>query len=497
MPAARLRDAITDVAGLRVGHWTDRRGATGCTVVLCPPEGATAACAVLGGAPGTRETDALAPGNLVQRAHAVLLTGGSAFGLDAAAGVMHWLEERGIGFAVRQTRVPIVPAAVIFDLGIGDPAARPDAAAGYAACEAAGVAVAQGSVGAGTGATVAKLAGCPMKGGLGTASEPLADGAVVGALVVVNAVGEIVDPDTGAVVAPTRRPDGSRADPWEYLRTRPVPAQVAAAPVVPAENTTIAVVATDLPLTHDQLLRVALMAHTGLARAIRPSHTPADGDTVFALATGGAAGATVDLMAVGALAARALERAALKGVRAATSLAGVPGLGSRPRIIRLRAADRPWVEAFVTREWGAPEVVVRGVVYRPAELDGFKAVSEGQPVGLVTLQVEGETCEVVILNSLLPGAGTALLQAAERYARARGCARLRLVTTNDNLEAVRWYQRRGLRIAASATGTGPRASAGAVYPGAVEAARRLKPQIPPTGAHGIPMRDEIELVKEL
>ena len=487
MPTARLRDAITDVPGLRVGHWTDRRGATRCTVVLCPPEGAVAACAVLGGAPGTRETDALAPGNLVQRAHAVLLTGGSAFGLDAAAGVMRWLEERGIGFAVRQTRVPIVPAAVIFDLGIGDPAARPDAAAGYAACAAAGVAVAQGSVGAGTGATVAKLAGCPVKGGLGTASELLADGAMVGAIVVVNAVGEIVDPDTGAVVAPTRLPDGSRADPWQLLRTRLASAGTSAtgtAQVALAENTTIAVVATDLPLTHDQLLRVALMAHTGLARAIRPSHTPADGDTVFALATGSAAGATVDLMAVGALAARALERAVLKGVRAAASLAGVPGLGSRPRPVRLRAADRPWVEAFVAREWGAPEVVARGVVYRPAELDGFKAVSEGQTVGLVTLHVEGDTCEVVTLNSLLPGAGAALLQAADRYARARGCARLRLITTNDNLEAVRWYQRRGLRIAA-------------VYPGAVEAARRIKPQIPPTGAHGIPVRDEVELVKEL
>ncbi len=482
MPTARLRDAITDVPGIRVGHWTDRRGATGCTVVLCPPEGAAAAGAVLGGAPGTRETDALAPGNLVQRAHAVLLTGGSAFGLDAAAGVMRWLEERGIGFAVRQTRVPIVPAAVIFDLGIGDPAARPDAAAGYAACEVAGVAVAQGSVGAGTGATVAKLAGCPVKGGLGTASELLAGGAVVGALVAVNAVGEIVDPETGAVVAPVRLPDGHRVDPYEHLRSRPVPA--AAPTVVPAENTTIAVVATDLPLSHDQLLRVALMAHTGLARAVRPSHTPADGDTVFALATGSAAGATVDLMAVGALAARALERAVLKGVRAATSLAGVPGLGSRPRLVRLRDADRAWLEAFIAREWGAPEVVARGAVYRPAELDGFKAVSEGQTVGLITLRVEGETCEVVTLNSLLPGAGAALLDGAERYARARGCARLRLVTTNDNLEAVRWYQRRGLRIAA-------------VYPGAVEAARRLKPQIPPIGAHGIPIRDEIELVKEL
>jgi L-aminopeptidase/D-esterase-like protein/GNAT superfamily N-acetyltransferase len=481
MPQARPRDAITDVPGIRVGHWTDRRGATGCTVVLCPPEGAIAACAVLGGAPGTRETDALAPGNLVQRAHAVLLTGGSAFGLDAATGVMRWLEERGIGFAVRGLRVPIVPAAVIFDLGIGDPAARPDAAAGYAACEAAGVAVAQGSVGAGTGATVAKLAGCPLKGGLGTASEPLADGAVVGAIVVVNAVGEIVDPDTGAVVAPARRPDGHRVDPYEHLRGRPVPAPAA---VAPAENTTIAVVATDLPLTHDQLLRVALMAHTGLARAIRPSHTPADGDTVFALATGSAAGATVDLMAVGALAARALERAVLKGVRAATSLAGVPGLGSRPRVLPLRDADRPWVEAFIAREWGAPEVVAGGVVYRPAELAGFKAVSEGQRVGLVTLRVDGEACEVVTLNSLLPGAGTALLQAAERYARARGCARLRLITTNDNLDALRFFQRRGLCIAA-------------VYPGAVEAARRLKPQIPPTGAHGIPIRDEIELVKEL
>lgn len=479
MSTARARDAITDVPGIRVGHWTDRRGATGCTVVLCPPEGAVAACVVLGGAPGTRETDALAPGNLVQRAHAVLLTGGSAFGLEAATGVMHWLEERGVGFAVRGLRVPIVPAAVIFDLGLGDPAARPDAAAGYAACEAAGRAVPQGSVGAGTGATVAKLAGCPVKGGLGTASETLPDGAVIGAVVAVNAVGEIVDPETGAVVAPMRLPDGRRADPREHLSTRP-----GAAGAAPLQNTTIAVVATDLPFSHEQLLRVALMAHTGLARTVHPSHTPADGDTVFALATGSATGAAVDLMAAGALAARALERAVLKAVRAATSLAGVPGLGTRPRLARLREADRAWVEEFITREWGAPEVVARGVVYRPAELDGFKAVTEGQTVGLVTLRVEGEACEVVTLNSLLPGAGTALLQAAERYARAHGCARLRLITTNDNLAALRFYQRRGLRIAA-------------VYPGAVEAARRIKPQIPLVGAGGIPVRDEIELVKEL
>lgn len=477
----RARDAITDVPGVRVGHWTDRRGVTGCTVVLCPPEGAVAACAVLGGAPGTRETDALAAGNLVQHVHAVLLTGGSAFGLDAASGVMRWLAERGIGFPTRAGPVPIVPAAVLFDLGVGRADAHPDAAAGYDACMAAGVAVRQGSAGAGTGATVAKLAGLEraVKGGLGTASERLTSGGVIGAIVAVNAVGEIVDPETGRIVAGMRLRAGAPRTALDLLRVRRIETSL-------FENTTIAVVATDVRLDRGALYRVALMAHAGIARTVRPSHSPADGDTVFALSTGSRVEERPDLLALGALAARALERAVLKAVRHATTLAGIPAACQAPRVRPVIDADRESVEAFITREWGAPELVSCGRVHRPAELDGFLAELEGAITGLVMLQVEGERCEVVMIKSIVDHAGCdrALMAAAEGYARAHGCRRLWLVTTNDNLPALSFSQRMGMRIAA-------------VRPGAVEAARRRKPEIPLTGYGGIPIRDEIELEKEL
>lgn len=485
------RDAITDVPGLRVGHWTDRRAATGCTVVLCPPEGAVAACAVLGGAPGTRETDALLPGNLVKRAHAVALTGGSAFGLDAATGVMRWLAERGIGFETRSGRVPIVPAAVIYDLGVGRADAWPDAAAGYAACAAAASGVQQGSVGAGTGATVAKVAGMQraVKGGLGSASEHTAGGAVVGAIVAVNALGEIVDHARGRAVA-RMRPGvadgaayGSAAEPndgIEHLRRR------RAEPAAPLENTTIAVVATDVLLDREQLYRLALMAHAGIARAVRPSHTPGDGDTVFALSTGARLEESPDLVALGALAARALERAILNGVRHATALAGIPAVSTAPRVRPVRDADRPWIEEFIAREWGSPVVASRGVLHRPSALDGFIAEADGATIGLITLHVKDSACEVVTLNSLLPGtgAGSALMSVAERYARERECRRLWLVTTNDNAHALRFYQRRGLRIAA-------------VHMGAVDDERKLKPEIPLTGRDGIGIHDEIELATDL
>lgn len=483
-----MRDAITAVAGLRVGHWTDRRAATGCTVVLCPPEGAVAACAVLGGAPGTRETDVLLPGNLVQRAHAVLLTGGSAFGLDAAAGVVRWLDERGIGFETRHGRVPIVPAAVIYDLGIGRADARPGPDAGYAACAAAGEAVRQGSVGAGTGATVAKLAGPEraVKGGLGTAAEATTHGAVVGAIAAVNAVGEIVDPQTGRAVA--RRRPAPDAPPWrqdqedviDLLRRR------APQPATPLENTTLAVIATDVLLTREQLYRLAVMAHAGIARAIRPSHTISDGDSVFALSTGTRVENPPDLTALGALAARALERAILNGVRHATAVAGVPPACAATRMRPLGESDRGWVERFTTDAWGAPVVVSRGALHRPAELDGFVAECGAHVCGLVTLHPTGDACEVVTLNSFVHGAGIgqALMGAAERFARDRGCRRLWLITTNDNTRAVRFYQRSGMRIAA-------------VRLGAVDGARALKPEIPLTGEDGIPMHDEIELVKDI
>ena len=319
--ALPARDGVTDVAGLRVGHYTDRDAATGCTVVLCPRDGAVAACAVLGGAPGTRETDVLAPGNLVKRVHAVLLTGGSAFGLDAAGGVVRYLERRQIGFKMPTARVPIVVGAVIYDLGLGRSDVRPTADHGEAAARAARARNhVCGSVGAGTGATVAKLAGAEwaMKGGLGTASERLADGTTVGAIAAVNAVGEIVRPEDGAVIAGPRGGEGGFRSSLDLLRER----REREVPVM--TNTTVAVVATDAALHRDALHRIALMAHAGLARVIRPSHTPADGDTVFALSTAGREQERPDVMAIGALAARALERAILRGVLAAEGLAGVP-----------------------------------------------------------------------------------------------------------------------------------------------------------------------------
>lgn len=325
----KFPDAITAVAGITVGHWTNENGPTGCTVVLCP-DGAVASADVRGGAPGTRETDLLGPGNLVQQAHAVLLTGGSAYGLDAATGVMRWLEERGHGFPVTNGVVPVVPAAVLFDLGLGRGDIRPDAGAGYEACMAAADGpVEEGSVGAGTGATVAKALGPEaqrsLKGGIGTAAERTAAGVTVGALVAVNSFGEVVDPNTGGVVAGPRgeRP-GSFADTLEALRSRP--------PLSPfsgqaeGTNSTIGVVATDAVLTKEEACRLAVIAQTGLTRAIRPAHTPVDGDTIFALATC-RNDAPTDVLQLGALAARAVERAIIRGVMAAKGLAGVPSVG--------------------------------------------------------------------------------------------------------------------------------------------------------------------------
>jgi L-aminopeptidase/D-esterase-like protein len=317
-------DGITSIEGLLVGHWTDLEAAKGCTVVLCP-EGAVASADVRGGAPATRETDLLRPGNLVERVHAVLVSGGSAYGLDAAGGVMRWLEERGHGFPTSGGLVPIVVAAALFDLGFGKASPRPEPEAGYAACEAAtSGAVAEGTVGAGTGATVGKALGIEraMKGGLGTAAERTASGVTVAALVVANAMGEVVDPESGRVVAGPRAAEGGFADSVEVLRTREA--------VLPfgAENSTLGVVATDAQLTKSDCARLATMAHAGMARAIRPVHTPVDGDIIFALATGANATAA-DLLQLGALAARAVERAIVRAVTEATGLAGVPAAGGR------------------------------------------------------------------------------------------------------------------------------------------------------------------------
>lgn len=317
-------DTITDVDGIRVGHFTDPRRPTGCTVVLCE-SGAVAGVDVRGGAPGTRETDLLAPRNLVDRVHAVLLAGGSAFGLDAASGVMRWLEERGHGLPVGPARVPIVPAAVLFDLWLGDARIRPDLQAGYAACEAASAhAPAQGSVGAGAGACVGKLLGIgrAMRGGIGCASLAV-DSLTVGAIVAVNAVGDVVDPDDGRVVAGLRSADGAR-----LARTRSaLLAGERSALLSAGTSTTIGCVATNARLTKAQAQKLAQIAHDGLARTIDPAHTLLDGDTLFALATG-ACPQAADPVVLGAMAVAAVERAVLRGVRAAQPLlgAGLPDL---------------------------------------------------------------------------------------------------------------------------------------------------------------------------
>ncbi len=297
--------SITDVPGIRVGHVHDERALTGCTVIL-PEECAQIGVDVRGSAPGTCEIEAIRTVRLVPCAHAVLLTGGSAFGLEAVSGVRRWLEERGVGFDTGIVRVPIVPAAVIFDLGVGDPAVRPDARWGYKVCEASSREEnRQGRVGAGIGATVGKLLGQEkaMWGGLGMASESVGD-VTVGALAVVNALGSVVDPSSGRVVAGPRGEDGTPLDSAEILRgqvTFPFPT-----------NTTLAVVATDAALTREQATKVAQMAQDGLARAIRPAHTMLDGDIVFALSVGDK---QLDVTALGAVAADVVAEAIVRAVQ--------------------------------------------------------------------------------------------------------------------------------------------------------------------------------------
>jgi L-aminopeptidase/D-esterase-like protein len=324
-------DDLCDVPGILVGHDTDLEAGTGCTVVRCvsPTLGAVD---VRGGAPGTRETDLLDPRCMMTEVHAVLLTGGSAFGLAAADGVMRALASEGVGFDAGAARVPIVPAAVLFDLGIGRADVRPDAESGRRALMvASGGLVAQGTVGAGTGATIGKLAGpsFAVKGGIGSASEQLPDGHIVGALVAVNALGDIYDSETGQLLAGARSPSGSG---WlaDDLAAQPIPAEPQQSPF-PGAQTTLAVVATDAPFTKAELAKLAQMAHDGLALAIRPTHTPFDGDVVFSLSTAENAASSapagpLPLALAGSAAARALARAVAKAVRAATGLHGVPAL---------------------------------------------------------------------------------------------------------------------------------------------------------------------------
>jgi L-aminopeptidase/D-esterase-like protein len=319
-----IAGAITQVPGIKVGHATSPARPTGCTVIITE-EGATAGVDVRGAAPGTRETDLLNPMNLVDKVHAIMLAGGSAFGLDAASGVMRWLEEKQIGFPAGPARVPIVPAAILFDLTMGDHRIRPDAAMGYQACVNASTnAPAQGSVGAGIGASVGKFYGMgrAMKGGLGTASIKVG-GITVGAIVAVNAVGDVIDPRTGKVLAGVRTADGK-----QYLNITEAILKGDIPPALQAGMaTTIGCIATDAVLTKAQAQKVAQMAHNGLARTISPVHTQWDGDTIFAVATG-KSNLPGNLIAIGTMASAVMAAAVIRAVTNATRVtgAGVPEL---------------------------------------------------------------------------------------------------------------------------------------------------------------------------
>ena len=323
-PSLLASDAgsITRVSGIEVGHFTDTRRPTGCTAILARA-GAVGGVDVRGAAPGTRETDLLDPCNLVEKVHAIVLAGGSAWGLDAATGAVRWLEEQGVGLDVGVGRLPLVPAAVLFDLLVGDMRVRPDAAAGYAACAAASSAdPVEGNVGAGTGASVGKMFGIAraMKGGVGTASVTVG-GVTVGALIVCNAVGDVIDPDTAQVVAGARTLDGRHLlDSRRALLRGELPQ-----PLLPGTNTTIGVVATDAVITKAQAQRLAVAAHDGLARSINPVHTQLDGDTLFTLGTG-VAGKNPGMLVLATMAAEATARATLRAVQAARSLTTHEGL---------------------------------------------------------------------------------------------------------------------------------------------------------------------------
>jgi len=313
----KLFDAITDVPGIKVGHSQNLTAGTGCTVVICE-NGATTGVDVRGGAPGTRETDLLDPVNLVDKAHAIYLGGGSAFGLDGASGVMKYLEEKEIGFDVVLTKVPIVPGAVLFDLGVGDYKIRPNAQMGYDACLCATEnEMSQGNVGAGTGATVGKIFGnfrC-MKGGLGTASAK-AQGLVVGAIVAVNCLGDVIDPEKGEMIAGVLTEDKKGlASTMSFLRNFPIGNEGNF-----SKNTTIGVIATNAKLTKAGAKKVATMAQDGYARTISPAHTMFDGDTIFCMGTGEI---EAGVNAVGAIAAEVMARAIIKAVKNTESLFGL------------------------------------------------------------------------------------------------------------------------------------------------------------------------------
>jgi L-aminopeptidase/D-esterase-like protein len=327
----KLNNAITDIPGILVGHAQNDEALTGCTVVLCE-KGAVGGVDQRGGAPGTREVDALHPMHLVSKVHAVVLAGGSAFGLEAATGVMRYLEERGVGFDTRVAKVPIVPAAILFDLGVGRSDIRPDAAMGYQACQnATSEPPAEGNVGAGTGATVGKILGpalC-MKSGLGTASLEIGAGVIVGAIAAVNALGDVIDPSTGQIIAGARSKAigpihiGSQGYFADTLKVMQTLIGRTALGFGSKGNTVIGVIASNAKLNKEEANKVAQMAHDGLARTIRPAHTMVDGDTIFAIATGEH---NADVNIVGAFAAEVFAQAILRAVRAAKPVAGIPAI---------------------------------------------------------------------------------------------------------------------------------------------------------------------------
>lgn len=308
---------ITDVPGIKVGNIEDLEALTGCTVILTE-EGAVCGVDVRGAAPGTRETDLLDPVNTVNEVHAVCLAGGSAFGLDAASGVMQYLEEQGIGLDVGVAKVPIVPGAVLFDLPVGNPSIRPDKKMGYAASEkAAKGAFPFGNTGAGCGATVGKLTGLEnaMKGGLGSASVTLNNGLIIGALVAVNAVGDVRDPLNREILAGPIHPEtGELVDSLLYMQEN------MQSEILPGMNTTIGVVAVNAKLTKSEAKKIAQMAQNGLARTIFPVHTSLDGDTVFALGTGEES-YSIDL--IGSLAAQVMEEAIIAAIKSAEEVSGI------------------------------------------------------------------------------------------------------------------------------------------------------------------------------
>jgi len=324
-----LSNAITDVRGIKVGHETNLEALTGCTVILYP-DGAMGGVDQRGGAPGTRETDLLRPLHMVEKVHAILLSGGSAYGLDAATGVMKYLEEQEIGFNVGVARVPIVPAAILFDLGVGDPAIRPDAKMGYHASQnASSEPPAEGNIGAGTGCTVGKILGPgqSMKSGIGTASMEIGGGVIVGAIVAVNAFGDVIDPNTGMILAGARAAkvgpvklgsEGYFANTLTIMRSL---IGRTALSFASRSNTVIGVVATNAKLGKIQTNKVAQMAHNGLARTIQPAHTMLDGDTIFALST---SRKNADVNIVGAFASEVMVEAVLRAVRSSKSAAGLP-----------------------------------------------------------------------------------------------------------------------------------------------------------------------------